>query len=119
MEALFRKISVGNRVTFQELLELYHGATLPELGTLANAIRLRKHPEPEVTFVVDRNINYTNVCSSECKFCAFYSKVGEEGGYVLSREAFSQKMIPFFFRASIFSGRSITPPHVSAITRSS
>lgn len=92
MEALFQKISEGNRVTSHELLELYRGATLPELGSLANAIRLRKHPEPVVTFVVDRNINYTNVCTSECKFCAFYSKVGEEGGYVLSREAFRQKI---------------------------
>ena len=92
MEALFHKISEGKRVVPHELLELYHRATLPELGSLANAIRLRKHPDPLVTFVVDRNINYTNVCTSECKFCAFYSKVGDEGGYVLSRESFSQKI---------------------------
>lgn len=92
MEALFQKISEGKRIDPQELLELYHGASLPELGGLANAARLRKHPEPVVTFVVDRNINYTNVCTSECKFCAFYSKVGEEGGYVLNREAFRQKI---------------------------
>jgi len=92
VEDLSKKISSGYRVTPQDLLELFKGATLPELGALAHAVRLRKHPEPTVTFVVDRNINYTNVCISECTFCAFYSKVGAEGGYVLSREAFRQKI---------------------------
>ena len=92
MESLFKKISGGQRITPQELLELYHGASLPELGALANAIRYKKHPDPVVTYVVDRNINYTNICTSECAFCAFYSKVGEKGGYVLDREAFQQKI---------------------------
>lgn len=92
MKALFQKISKGKRVTPEELLELYKGATLPELGHLAHAIRRRKHPDSTVTFVVDRNINYTNVCTSECAFCAFYAKVGGEGGYVLSRESFRQKI---------------------------
>ncbi|WP_300670224.1 cyclic dehypoxanthinyl futalosine synthase [Desulfoluna sp.] len=92
MKALFQKISKGHRVTPEELLELFTQATLPELGSLAHALRLGKHPDPTVTFVVDRNINYTNVCMSECKFCAFYSKVGDEGGYVLSRESFRQKI---------------------------
>ncbi|VVS91882.1 cyclic dehypoxanthinyl futalosine synthase [Desulfoluna spongiiphila] len=92
MESLSEKISFGYRVTPQELLELSNGATLSELGALAHAVRLAKHPDPTVTFVVDRNINYTNVCTSECKFCAFYSRVGEDGGYVLSRESFRQKI---------------------------
>ncbi len=92
LKTLFKKISDGHRVSSHELLELYSKASLPELGSLANAIRYAKHPEAQVTFVVDRNINYTNVCTSECAFCAFYSRVGDEGGYVLSREAFTQKI---------------------------
>lgn len=54
------------------------------LGGLAHRRRLDMHPEGVVTYIVDRNINYTNVCMSACKFCAFFKGPGEEGGYVLS-----------------------------------
>lgn len=54
------------------------------LGELAHRRRLDMHPEGVVTYIVDRNINYTNVCMSACKFCAFFKGPGEEGGYVLS-----------------------------------
>lgn len=53
------------------------------LGELAHRRRLEMHPEAIVTYIVDRNINYTNVCMSACKFCAFFKGPGEEGGYVL------------------------------------
>lgn len=92
MKELFDLISEGCRVTPEELLELYNHASLTELGSLANAIRMKKHPESVVTFVVDRNINYTNICTCQCRFCAFYAKTGDEGGYVLTREAFAQKI---------------------------
>ena len=66
-------------------------ASLQELGFLAHAIRMRLHPEPLVTYVIDRNINYTDICISGCKFCAFYQAPGDRGT-VLSREALAQKI---------------------------
>ena len=53
------------------------------LGRLADAIRLRKHPGRTVTYIIDRNVNYTNVCVAKCNFCAFYRDVGSSEGYVL------------------------------------
>ena len=61
------------RLSEDEYLYLYKNAGLLELGNLANAIRKQFHPDSDpVTFVIDRNINYTNVCSCQCKFCEFY-----------------------------------------------
>ena len=63
-----------------------------ELGTLADAVRWRKHPEPVVTYIIDRNINYTNVCSAQCAFCAFYRDLPSGEGYVLTKEEFARKI---------------------------
>ena len=53
----------------------------------------RKHPDDVVTYIVDRNVNYTNVCTTSCRFCAFYRHPGDtEEGYVLSREELGQKL---------------------------
>lgn len=62
------------------------------LGELAHRRRLDMHPEGIVTYIVDRNINYTNVCMSACKFCAFFKGPGEEGGYVLPTEEILAKV---------------------------
>ncbi|MBP9943341.1 MAG: dehypoxanthine futalosine cyclase [Desulfomicrobium sp.] len=62
------------------------------LGELAHRRRLDMHPEGIVTYIVDRNINYTNVCVSGCKFCAFFKGPGESGGYVLSTEEILSKV---------------------------
>ncbi|HSE28950.1 MAG TPA: hypothetical protein VLA95_12050, partial [Gemmatimonadales bacterium] len=56
---------------FRDALELYERASLLELGQLAEAERWRLHPEPVVSYILDRNINYTNVCVADCGFCAF------------------------------------------------
>lgn len=77
---------------FNELLELYERAPLLELGALANHKRLELHPDPVVTYIVDRNINYTNVCVADCKFCAFYRRPKHPEGYVLSFEEIGQKI---------------------------
>jgi cyclic dehypoxanthinyl futalosine synthase len=69
---------------FRSYLELYERAPLLELGQLADAARRRLHPEPVVTYIVDRNINYTNVCVADCEFCAFYRRPRHGEGYVLS-----------------------------------
>ena len=75
-----------------EFLALYERAPLVELGALAEAERRRRHPDEVVTFIVDRNINYTNVCVADCKFCAFYRRPKHAEGYVLSFEEIGQKI---------------------------
>ena len=75
-----------------ELLDLYERAPLTELGALADAERRRRHPHDVVTYIVDRNINYTNVCVADCKFCAFYRRPKHAEGYVLSYEEIGRKI---------------------------
>lgn len=77
---------------FREYLELYERAPLLELGHLADQERWRLHPEPVVTYIIDRNINYTNVCVADCAFCAFYRRPGDGEGYVLSYEQIGAKI---------------------------
>ena len=89
---LTEKVRAGARVTADEALELYHRAPLPLLGELAEAIRARKHPGGIVTYIIDRNVNYTNVCVARCSFCAFYRPVGSEEGYVLGFEEIFRKI---------------------------
>ena len=77
---------------FSELLDLYERAPLLELGRLADAERWRHHPDPVVTYIIDRNINYTNVCVADCTFCAFYRRPKDPDGYVLSYEEIGAKI---------------------------
>ena len=77
---------------FRAYLELYERAPLLELGQLADAERWRHHPENVVTYIVDRNINYTNVCVADCKFCAFYRRPKQRDGYVLSFDQIGAKI---------------------------
>jgi cyclic dehypoxanthinyl futalosine synthase len=74
----------GKRLSREESLFLLKHAELLELGDLANEIRFQKNPEARVTFVVDTNPNYTNVCNVDCIFCAFYRHPGEGGEYTYS-----------------------------------
>jgi cyclic dehypoxanthinyl futalosine synthase len=75
-----------SRMTADEALDLYRHAPLHELGAMAHETTLRLHPEPHRTYVIDRNLNYSNVCSANCAFCNFYRKPGHEEGYVLSMD---------------------------------
>jgi cyclic dehypoxanthinyl futalosine synthase len=77
---------------FRSFLDLYEKAPLLELGQLADAKRRELHPDGVVTYIVDRNINYTNVCVADCKFCAFYRRPKHAEGYVLSFEEIGQKI---------------------------
>jgi cyclic dehypoxanthinyl futalosine synthase len=77
---------------FRAFLGLYERAPLLELGWLADARRRELHPEGIVTYIVDRNINYTNVCVADCKFCAFYRRPKHAEGYVLSFEEIGRKI---------------------------
>src|SRR5437764_2952205 len=97
-DALTERILAGERISGGEALELSDWP-LEELGALANARRdLAKvksyggRGRETVTYIVDRNINYTNVCNVYCKFCAFYRTEGDEDHYVLSSEQIDQKL---------------------------
>ena len=72
------------RLNREAALELFTRGDLFALGKLANVIRWIKHPDPVVTYIVDRNINYTNICSIRCAFCAFSVDINSSKGYVLS-----------------------------------
>lgn len=82
----------GKRLSRELAEELYYRASLPTLGLLAHHARMTRHPEPVVTYVGDRNINYSNVCVCQCRFCAFYRKPGDPAGYVISREEMAAKI---------------------------
>ncbi|NPB07099.1 MAG: dehypoxanthine futalosine cyclase [Aquificae bacterium] len=86
------KLLNGERLTPEEGLFLLKEASLPFLGTLANEVRKKLHPEGVVTFVIDRNVNYTNVCVAGCKFCAFYRKKGSPDAFVLNEEELLKKV---------------------------
>src|SRR6266478_428777 len=92
IEALGDKVISGTRVTAAEALELYRDAPTHVLGQLADEIRARKHPGGIVTYIIDRNVNYTNVCVAKCNFCAFYRPVGSDEGYVLGFEELFRKI---------------------------
>jgi len=77
---------------FRSYVELYDRASLLELGELADAARWKLHPARVVTYIIDRNINYTNVCVADCKFCAFYRRPKHAEGYVLSFEEIGRKI---------------------------
>jgi cyclic dehypoxanthinyl futalosine synthase len=86
------KVRNGGRLDAAEALELYSGASTSRLGQLADEFRARKHPDGIVTYIIDRNVNYTNVCVARCNFCAFYRPVGAEDGYVLGFEEIFRKI---------------------------
>ena len=87
-----RKVRDGGRVTAAEALALYQHVPTHVLGQLADDIRRRKHPDHTVTYIIDRNVNYTNICVAKCNFCAFYREVGSSEGYVLGFEEIFRKI---------------------------
>jgi cyclic dehypoxanthinyl futalosine synthase len=92
IDALAEKVAAGGRVDAAEALALYRLAPTHVLGRLADAIRARKHPDGIVTYIIDRNVNYTNVCVARCNFCAFYRTVGSPDGYVLGFDEILRKI---------------------------
>ena len=91
-EQIGHKVREGERLSADEALELYRRAPTPILGRLADAVRARKHPDRIVTYIIDRNVNYTNVCVAKCTFCAFYRPVGSPEGYVLGFDELFRKI---------------------------
>ncbi|MBI4805551.1 MAG: dehypoxanthine futalosine cyclase [Desulfovibrio sp.] len=90
--AVAGKIKTGQRIDAQDALTLAESASLPLLGSLAHGVRKRLHPSSTVTYVVDRNVNSTNICQCGCRFCAFFKAPGQAGGYTLTREELGRKI---------------------------
>ena len=90
--AIADKLRAGGRLTRDEALEFYLRAPTSLLGRLADQARARRHPERAVTYIIDRNVNYTNVCVARCKFCAFYRPVGSSEGYTLGFDEIFRKI---------------------------
>lgn len=83
VQAIADKLVAGGRLDRAEAREFYLEAPTALLGRLADRARQIRHPERVVTYIIDRNVNYTNVCVARCKFCAFYRPVGSSEGYTL------------------------------------
>ena len=88
---IYDKSRAGERLSREEGLALLREGELLEMGAIAEEIRYRNNPHPWITFVVDTNPNYTNICNVDCIFCAFYRHEGEEGEYTYSVDHMIQK----------------------------
>src|SRR5580765_7468979 len=80
------------RLSREAALQLYRSAPTAVLGRMAHEVRTAKHPDRTVTYIIDRNVNYTNVCVARCRFCAFYREVGSSEGYALGFEEIFRKI---------------------------
>ncbi len=92
VDGIRQRVQDGGRIDDHELVQLAQEADLYQLGFLAGAVRRRLHPDKVVTYVIDRNINYTDICISACKFCAFFKTPEQEGGAVLSFPELEEKI---------------------------
>ncbi|OBA07899.1 dehypoxanthine futalosine cyclase [Paenibacillus polymyxa] len=82
----------GERLNLEDTVALFESDEIEKIGHAANKVMNRMHPNPIKTFVIGRNINYTNVCDVYCRFCAFYRRPGSDEGYVLPDEVIFQKI---------------------------
>jgi cyclic dehypoxanthinyl futalosine synthase len=92
LDAIGQKVFAGERITAPDALLLLEHERLTTLGALADIVRRRKHPDDGISYIIDRNINYTNVCNAFCSFCAFYRSPNHDEGYVLPVEEIEAKI---------------------------
>ena len=92
VEQILGRCGEGGPLSRSEALLLLTRADLLLLGEVAGAVRKRLHPDNLVTFVVDRNVNYTNICESKCRFCAFYRDQESPDAYLLAEEEIFAKI---------------------------
>jgi len=92
VDRILKQTLDGQRLMIDDIVTLFESDEIEKMGHAANQIMLRKHPEPITTFVVGRNVNYTNICDVYCRFCAFYRAPGSDQGYVLPDEVILQKI---------------------------
>lgn len=89
---ILNEIVQGRIMSNQEFMELFYHADLIALAKAATEVRNQRFPDRISTFVIDRNINYTNICVCQCKFCAFYRKKGDAGAYVIDEQLLDKKI---------------------------
>lgn len=89
---ILQKTISGDRLSEEDALHLFQHAELPALSAAAHSVRKRLNPSDVVSYIIDRNVNYTNVCLATCDFCAFFRKLDDPEAYVLSREELGQKI---------------------------
>jgi cyclic dehypoxanthinyl futalosine synthase len=93
VNAILEKALDGERITDTEAVALLRSRDLVSVGRVANEIRNRKHDPERVTFIIDRNLNYTNICYTDCDFCAFYRRPGDtREGYLLPKPLIFKKI---------------------------
>ena len=92
LDSILDRAVAGDRLSPEEGLQLLESNELAAIGAAADAVSRRMHPESYRTYNIDRNINYTNVCTAVCHFCAFYRKPGHDEGYVLPRGELLKKI---------------------------
>ncbi len=89
---ILKRVLDGQRMTEKGFKQLYAEADLLTLAQAANTIRDRRFPENTITYVIDRNINYTNICSCACRFCAFYRRADEPDAYIIDQNTLLEKI---------------------------
>ncbi|RAV22576.1 cyclic dehypoxanthinyl futalosine synthase [Paenibacillus contaminans] len=92
IDRILNKAQSGRRIDVEECVTLFESDQIEKIGDTANQIMKKWHPDPIATFVVGRNINYTNICDVYCRFCAFYRAPGNKEGYVLDNETIFRKI---------------------------
>lgn len=92
IDTLLSDAAAGRRLSLDDGVRLYREAGTLDLGAAADRRRLALHGDGIVTYIIDRNVNYTNVCVTRCKFCNFYRPPGHGEGYTLSREVLARKL---------------------------
>src|SRR5437763_2943149 len=92
IETILESAAGGLRVEPEEAVRLFEGADLLDLASCADRIRQRLHPDNVISYIIDRNINYTNVCKEFCTFCAFYRVKGDAEAYVLPDHVIFKKI---------------------------
>lgn len=92
IQPILDKALAGERISAEECTQLLESYDIAKIGAVADEIRQRKHPDNVVTYIIDRNINYTNVCNVVCTFCAFYRRTGKPETYVHSFEEICKRI---------------------------
>ena len=92
IQVILDKSVAGERISCEEALTLLESGELSAIGRAADAVTRRLHPENYRTYNIDRNINYTNICTAVCDFCAFYRTPKSPEGYVLDRNELLDKI---------------------------
>jgi cyclic dehypoxanthinyl futalosine synthase len=92
IEIILQSATAGERISSEETIRLFEEADLLDLASTADQIRQRRHPDNVISYIIDRNINYTNVCKEFCTFCAFYRVKGDAEAYVLPDHVIYKKI---------------------------